>query len=61
MSLAQDIDAMIRRCHGDVSDLTRKMRTLPPGERAIVRVHANVKEALANELRRLLDRHSAHG
>lgn len=54
MDLVKEIRALARRYHGEVRDLERGMRGLPPFERAIARTHANVKTSCANEIERLL-------
>lgn len=53
----KDVAALKRRYQSEVSELTRAARGLPPSERALSRVHVNVKEACANELDRLLRTH----
>lgn len=49
--------ALASRYQREVGELTRQLRTLPPGERSIVRAHANVKESCANEIVRKLRTH----
>lgn len=51
------VGAIARRYLGEVYELTRAQRTLPPAERALSKTHANVKEACANELLRLMHTH----
>jgi hypothetical protein len=57
--LEKDVLALMQRYQREVGDLTRAQRTLPPAERALSRTHANVKEACASELGRLLRAHGA--
>lgn len=48
------IAEMARRYEKEVSELKRSLRNLPATERLMAQTHANVKEAAASELRRIM-------
>lgn len=54
--LEKQLAAFTRRCRDDARDLNRSMRGKPPGERLAMQTHANVKEAVANDLDRIVAR-----
>lgn len=54
MTLHKDIAALIGRLRSERADLERAARRLTGVERAAATTHGNVKEAVANELQRLL-------
>lgn len=61
MKLDSEIGKMVRRYRAELRDMDRKIRDLPAREQALARTHANVKQACANELQRLLDEHACRG
>ena len=51
-----EIAEMVKRYDDEVRGLNRSMKSLSTSERLAAQTHANVKEAAANELRRIMVR-----
>jgi hypothetical protein len=53
-AFGDQIAEMARRYDKEVGELKRSLKSLPTTERLIAQTHANVKEAAASELRRIM-------
>ncbi|MEI7036452.1 hypothetical protein [Fulvimonas yonginensis] len=53
----KDVDALVRRLRSERAEVEQTARRLTGAERSAAVAHGNVKEAVANELRRLMWKH----